>query len=345
MLRKCTRRSLVAAFLMLGASVAGWGPAEAQPQACGRAVTVGFGDTLYRIAQRCGTSVGALLAANPQLPSQYFLLPGMRIQMPAPPPPPAQGNIIRYTVRPGDTLLGIARRYGITLPDIYRLNPNVDAASMRPGDVIRLPGGIVPPQPSPPPGAGTVRYTIRPRDTLSNIARRYDLTRAEIRRLNPGIETRPLRVGDVIRLPVGVGAPPPPPPPPPPVNTLEYIVRPGDTIYSIARANGMSVGQILELNPRLDPSRLRVGDVIRLRGGIVPPAPPSREVRVTGTLTREGAECQAMRGDDGRLYTLAGRNLGDFFPGDRVQVEGRIAEASICMQGTTIEVNRIRPAQ
>jgi hypothetical protein len=85
--------------------------------------------------------------------------------------------------------------------------------------------------------------------------------------------------------------------------------------------------------------------VIRLRGGIVPPAPPSREVRVTGTLTREGAECQAMRGDDGRLYTLAGRNLGDFFPGDRVQVEGRIAEASICMQGTTIDVNRIRPAQ
>ena len=344
MFRKCIRHTLVAALVIVGASAIFGSAAEAQSRECGRAVTVGFGDTLFRIAQRCGTTVGALMAANPQLPSQYFLLPGMRIQMPAPPPPPSQGNIIRYTVRPGDSLLGIARRYGVSLPEIYRLNPNIDAASMRPGDVIRLPGGIVPPQPSPPPGTGTVRYTVRPGDTLSSIARRYDVRRTEIRRLNPGIEARPLRVGDVIRLPAGVGAPPPPPPPPP-VNTSDYIVRPGDTIYSIARANGMSVGQILELNPRLDPSRLRVGDVIRLRGGIVPPAPPSRDLRVTGTLTREGAECQAMRSDDGRLYTLAGRNLGDFFPGDRVQVEGRVAEISTCMQGTTIDVSRIRPAQ
>jgi hypothetical protein len=64
---------------------------------------------------------------------------------------------------------------------------------------------------------------------------------------------------------------------------------------------------------------------------------------VTGTLTREGAECQAMRGDDGTLYTLAGDFRG-FRPGDRVRVEGRIAEVSICMQGTTIDVRRIEDA-
>jgi len=173
------------------------------------------------------------------------------------------------------------------VPEIYRLNPNIYAASMRPGDVIRLPGGIVPPQPSPPPGTGGVRYTVRPGDTLSSIARRYDVRRSEIRRLNPGIDARPLRVGDVIRLPAGVGAPPPPPPPPP-VNTSDYIVRPGDTIYSIARANGMSVGQILELNPRLDPSRLRVGDVIRLRGGIVARAAFARPARHRNADPRGG---------------------------------------------------------
>jgi hypothetical protein len=66
-------------------------------------------------------------------------------------------------------------------------------------------------------------------------------------------------------------------------------------------------------------------------------------ISVTGTLTREGAECQAMRGDDGTLYTLAGDFRG-FRPGDRVRVEGRIAEVSICMQGTTIDVRRIEDA-
>jgi long-subunit acyl-CoA synthetase (AMP-forming) len=62
---------------------------------------------------------------------------------------------------------------------------------------------------------------------------------------------------------------------------------------------------------------------------------------VTGTLTDEGAECQALRGDDGELYTLTG-DLSSFSAGDRVRVKGRVAEISFCQQGTTIEVRRIR---
>lgn len=63
-------------------------------------------------------------------------------------------------------------------------------------------------------------------------------------------------------------------------------------------------------------------------------------VRVTGVLTDEGVECPALRTDDGDLYTLAG-DTGEFVQGDRVTVEGTVAEASICMQGTTIEVEDI----
>lgn len=64
------------------------------------------------------------------------------------------------------------------------------------------------------------------------------------------------------------------------------------------------------------------------------------EVRVTGRLTDEGVECPALRGDDGRLYTLAG-DAGGFKPGDRVTVVGTVAEMSTCMQGTTIGVRTI----
>ena len=59
-----------------------------------------------------------------------------------------------------------------------------------------------------------------------------------------------------------------------------------------------------------------------------------------GRLTAEGVECPALRGDDGVLYTLAG-DLADFKAGDEVMVEGRIAETSMCMQGTTIQMVRI----
>ena len=64
-------------------------------------------------------------------------------------------------------------------------------------------------------------------------------------------------------------------------------------------------------------------------------------INVRGTLTDEGVECQALRGDDGELYTLTG-DLSGFEDGDRVKVRGTIAEVSICQQGTTIEVQSIK---
>ena len=49
-------------------------------------------------------------------------------------------------------------------------------------------------------------------------------------------------------------------------------------------------------------------------------------------------------GDDGVLYTLALRTAGGLpFPGARLQVEGTVADISICQQGTTIEVEKVTP--
>jgi lipoprotein NlpD len=45
-----------------------------------------------------------------------------------------------------------------------------------------------------------------------------------------------------------------------------YVVRPGDTLYKIAQANGVSVADLSRLNNITDPSQLRVGQVLRLNG-------------------------------------------------------------------------------
>ncbi len=71
----------------------------------------------------------------------------------------------------------------------------------------------------------------------------------------------------------------------------------------------------------------------------------NRSVRVTGVLTDEGAECPALRGDDGQLYTLTPRDLQGFQVGDRVAVVGKVAERSFCLQGTTLEVQKITAAK
>ena len=85
-------------------------------------------------------------------------------------------------------------------------------------------------------------------------------------------------------------------------------------------------------------------------GGSEPPAAENGEngsaddaLTVTGTLTDEGVECPALRGDDGRLYTLAGGDLSDVSTGERIRVRGTVAEMSTCMQGITITVDSIEP--
>jgi hypothetical protein len=66
-------------------------------------------------------------------------------------------------------------------------------------------------------------------------------------------------------------------------------------------------------------------------------------ISIRGTLTAEGVECQALRGSDGKLYTLTG-NLHGLTVGDKVRVTGSVAEVSTCQQGTTLAVEQIRLA-
>ena len=58
---------------------------------------------------------------------------------------------------------------------------------------------------------------------------------------------------------------------------------------------------------------------------------PTAAISVTGTLSREGAECPALHGDDGKVYSLAPASIGKFGPGDRVHVEGTVADVLTCM--------------
>ena len=67
------------------------------------------------------------------------------------------------------------------------------------------------------------------------------------------------------------------------------------------------------------------------------------DVTIVGRLTDEGVECQALRGDDGQLYTLLG-GIGTLPVETRVRVTGERLEFSTCQQGITIRVRSITPA-
>lgn len=97
------------------------------------------GDTCYAIAQRFGTTVVALQAANPRLNCNNLQV-GQIICVPIEPstvncPLGTQ----RYTIQAGDTYWSLARRFNTTVQDIQAINPGVDPNNLQVGQKICIP--------------------------------------------------------------------------------------------------------------------------------------------------------------------------------------------------------------
>jgi len=118
------------------------------------------GENLFRIALRYGTTAQALAAANGIVSvnhvyvGQRLVIPGRGATAPAPAQPTPSGQT--YTVRRGDTLSGIARRYGASTWALAQANSIRNPSFIYVGQVLRIPGGggSAPPSPAPAPTSG-----------------------------------------------------------------------------------------------------------------------------------------------------------------------------------------------
>jgi len=94
--------------------------------------TVQHGDTVRRIANRCGIQPDAVYAANPQLSRTRHLAQGLVLTIPA-----ASGQL--YILQPGDSLAVLARRFGVTPAQLLLANPCLDPLRLHPGRLVALP--------------------------------------------------------------------------------------------------------------------------------------------------------------------------------------------------------------
>jgi LysM repeat protein len=134
---------------------------------------VSWGDTLTRIANRFGTSLTAILQANPQITNPNLIFVGQELEIPTgenptatpipppgttpnPTPPPTSSQT--YIVRPGDTLSAIARRFNTTIAAIAQASGITNINLIYVGQRLVIPGGgpvstSPPPSTTPSPGA------------------------------------------------------------------------------------------------------------------------------------------------------------------------------------------------
>lgn len=213
---------------------------------CGDSYTVRKGDYLRKIAQLCETTTAAIERANPEIknpnriyPGQVILLPGALIK--------GSGSTDIYIVDRGDTMNSLAARFGTTVKNLLKLNPEVkDASVIYEGQRLAVPKGG-----TPAPGGATDIYVVQRGDTLRKIATRYETSVDELLRLNPNIKNRNLiYVGQKIVVPVEGDT---------------YVVQRGDTLRKIAAAFGTTVAELLALNPQIKNANLiYVGQVINI---------------------------------------------------------------------------------
>jgi murein DD-endopeptidase MepM/ murein hydrolase activator NlpD len=110
------------------------------------------------------------------------------------------------TLKPGETVEILSRRYGVPVVAIMRANNLADASPIQPGQRIVIPSRQHGQNASAPAGVptanrATVVHTVMPQETLTSIAKHYNVKRAEIAYTNKINEYVPLRVGQKLTIP------------------------------------------------------------------------------------------------------------------------------------------------
>src|SRR5690606_16464754 len=94
-------------------------------------------------------------------------------------------SVTTYTVKRGDTLSHIAKRFGTTVNELVRLNNIKNPNLIFPGQELKINGSASSKSTS---SSKAQYYTVKKGDTLSHIAVRYKTTVSNLVKLNPSIK-------------------------------------------------------------------------------------------------------------------------------------------------------------
>lgn len=134
-----------------------------------------------------------------------------------------------YTVKKGDTLYSISKKQNIPIDTIIKLN-NLTSSNLEIGQQLKL-------KSDSNNSSNKNQYIVQRGDTLYSLALKYNTTVDKLRELN-NLNTNTLTIGQILALPIET-------------NIEEYdiyIVKKGDSLWSISRKFNIDINDLIELN-------------------------------------------------------------------------------------------------
>lgn len=200
------------------------------------------GDSLWGIASKNGLTVDELKKLNNL--SSNMLTIGQKLLIKDTSSSDELG--VYYTVSKGDTLYGIANKYGLTVDELKKMN-NLTSNNLSINQKLLVSG-------TSDESLGTEydTYVVKSGDTLWSIASKHNMTVDSLKKLN-NLSSNLLSIGQKLLVDKTGDTT---------VNKT-YTVKSGDSLYQIAKTNGTTVTDLINLN-NLATTNLSIGQVLYL---------------------------------------------------------------------------------
>jgi len=249
------------------------------------------GDTLWSIAQKYNLSVDLILATNNIANSELISI-GQEMKIPSHKNAVAETNIVNqaiidkknnninnnisqpkraepvvYTVKAGDNLWNISRKYGVSVEVIIDVNNLKDKDLLSLGQKLEIPaigGGVSNSKQKQEPTI--VTYTVVKGDTLWSISQRYDVKMTSIISVNNLKEISRLSIGQKLKLTItnmdiakaeGYSQDAE-------AEEIIYYVKKGESLWSISREYNVKLESIIAANSITDASKISTGQQLRI---------------------------------------------------------------------------------
>jgi LysM repeat protein len=175
----------------------------------------------------------------------------------------AQRQYKSHSVQQGETVFSIAKSYDIGVEDIFSLNPDA-----RKG--VKINSILIIPE------KGTLgvlnedvkfkKHRVRRKETLTSIAKKYDVSIDLIKRYNKELYSRAIKKGEKLRIPIGLKETSPVAITEVEIDSItiqQHTLEPKETKFGIARKYGITITELEAMNPDMG-EVMTIGTVINV---------------------------------------------------------------------------------